>query len=80
MKIIHLTEQHGGLTLTIGQEWNGAGLYWELSGSSFLGRYFHRSSGRFYPDQHGEIIHGATLADVVQTARIAALRFCEIQP
>ncbi len=79
MAIIHWTERTGGLTLTIGQEWDGGGLYWELDSEDRawpLPRYRHRSTGRFYPDQHGEIIHGETLTDVIQTARRAALRFC----
>ena len=77
---ILLTEQVGGLTLTVGQEWEGAGLYWALDCPAEqawpLPKYHARSSGRFYPDQHGETIHGADLDAVIQTARRAALRFC----
>ena len=79
MRILH-TEQLGGLTLTIGQEWAGAGLYWQLDCPADrawpLPRYHHQSSGRFYPDQAGEQIHGKDLDAVVQTAIIAAKRFC----
>ena len=82
--IIHLVEQHGLLTLTIGQEWAGAGIFWRLECPTErarpLPRYYHQSSGRFYPDQNGEILDGATLADVVQTARRAALLFMEGDP
>ncbi len=77
MSTIYHTEQDGKLTLTIGQEWEGAGLYWELTSPAICGlpRYQRRSSGRFYLDSHGETIHGATLADVIQTAITSAKSF-----
>lgn len=73
-----LLEEHvNGLTLTIGQEWPGAGLYWRWTSDHWtpIGRLDTRSSGRFYQDQHGEIIHGRTLSDVVQHARVCAFRW-----
>jgi hypothetical protein len=78
MKILH-TEEMGGLTLTVGQEWDGAGLFWSLDCPAERGplpRYHHQSSGRFYQDQGGEKIHGATESDVIAYAVNAAKRFC----
>ena len=75
--MIYLTETLNGIQLTIGAEWPSAGLYWQWDTLywSPLGHWSIRSSGRFYPDQHGEILHGRTLADVVQTARYCAFRW-----
>lgn len=71
---ILFSERIHGIMLEIGQEWPGAGLYWAVRYPAGIAdsATIRRSSGRFYPDQHGETIHGATLADVIQTARRAA--------
>jgi len=65
------TETHdNGLTIIeVGQEWSGAGLYWQVRIENVvLGIYKQRSAGRFYMDDSGERIHGATLSEVIETA------------
>ncbi len=72
MKTFH-SEQIHGFTLIVGQEWDCAGLFWQLNAPT----YTRRSSGRFYLDSCGEKIHGATIADVVLTARNSAVNLLE---
>lgn len=77
--MILLTESVGGLTLTVEQEYDGAGLLWRLHCPTArawpLPSCNRQSSGRFYMDSHGERIHGAAVEEVIQTARRSALEF-----
>lgn len=67
MTILHV-EPYGSFTLTVSQPYAGSGLEWRIRGA-----YFNRTSaGRFYLDHHDEVIHGATLAEVVATAVASA--------
>ena len=76
---VHHVEQIGPFELVVSQPWAGAGLEWRVRADHpILGRFDHTSGGRFYPDQHGEIIHGETIDDVVRTAVAGAKKFLGI--
>lgn len=71
--LIHHTETYEGFTLTVGQEWKNAGVYWRLQApGGILPDFDYMCPGRFYMGPHGE-----TFDDVVKVATAAAKRWLE---